>query len=333
MILQDLVRAKIQEIGTEAAAGFFGVSEARIKQWLTGSKPINLPAVEKVFDPEKFSQQKPVDAAWSGRQVAICLPVYREFHPLTNFCLMALLEREKMRVFTLSGDAFIAHCRNSLTAQFLDSETEWSFWLDSDLIVPIGNAGWFTRTTGFVMPDKFASFHTINRLMSHGKTLVGGVYYGRAPNGGKPLYSEAYHDAAEEKWIRSGPHDKIKPTRWIAAGCLLAHRKVFEDISAKFPHLHGHWWSSSEHDLVVKAKEAAAVLENANSPFDARARDAHALLKLGLATSERNSKMGMGEDVQLCIRAQQAGHTPHVDCGLLCGHVGGAVYGPKIKFL
>jgi hypothetical protein len=38
--------------------------------------------------------------------------------------------------------------------------------------------------------------------------------------------------------------------------------------------------------------------------------------------STRNSQLGMGEDVQFCIRAAQAGHQPHVDLGVMCGHLG-----------
>ena len=36
--------------------------------------------------------------------------------------------------------------------------------------------------------------------------------------------------------------------------------------------------------------------------------------------------LGVGEDVSFCLRAQAAGHVPHVDLGLRCGHVGNYVY-------
>jgi len=320
-VLQDLVRAKVSELGPEEAALFFDVSPLRAKQWRDGSKVISLNAVERCFDPTQFVETKPVEANWEGRQVAVCLPVYREFHPLAMFALLALFDRNKMRCFMQCGDAFVAHSRNALTAQFLDSEAEWSFWMDSDIIPPIGNAGWFNRTSGFALGDKFAGIHTINRLLSHNKSLIGGVYYGRAPGGGKPLYSEAFHDPGEEKWIRSGPHDKVKPTKWVAAGCTLIHRKVFEDIVTKFPHLKGQWWSSSEHDTVLKTSEALQALDGGNTAAAIEA------LKAGKAASDRNSKLGMGEDVQLCVRAAQVGHQPHVDCAILAAHVGGAVYG------
>ena len=40
----------------------------------------------------------------------------------------------------------------------------------------------------------------------------------------------------------------------------------------------------------------------------------------------------MGEDVTFCIRAAAAGHQPHVDLGLICGHQGSKIYGqPSMK--
>lgn len=328
--LTDLVKAKIQELGPEASAEFFGVTPRQIGQWANNSKQVSLAAVEKVFDPEKFKVPvAPLSAEWEGRRVAICLPAYKSFHPHMAFCIFSLLDRAKMRLFLLSGDALIAHTRNSLAKQFLDSEAEYSYWQDDDLLVPIGNADWFRRTTGWTwMPEKFAGLHTINRLMSHGKTCVGGTYFGRTEKA-KPMFAEGFHDFKEDAWIRQGPHDKLKPTRWFGFGCSLVHRNVFHDIVAKYPQLQGHWFSTSEHDVVARSKEALAVLNDSNVTPEARVQKASELVSSGLKLSEHNAKLGTGEDIIFLHRAAQAGHQPFIDCGLLCAHIGNKAYGPK----
>jgi hypothetical protein len=49
-------------------------------------------------------------------------------------------------------------------------------------------------------------------------------------------------------------------------------------------------------------------------------------LESALAVANFENPLGSGEDVSFCLRAQAAGHTPHVDLGLRCGHVGNYVY-------
>jgi hypothetical protein len=46
------------------------------------------------------------------------------------------------------------------------------------------------------------------------------------------------------------------------------------------------------------------------------------------ADSHRQSNLGMGEDVTFAVRAAEAGHPSWIDHGVVCGHVGSAVYGP-----
>lgn len=335
--LTELVLAKVRSLpSSEAAADFFGVSEALIAQWTKGSKVVSLAAVEKVFDPGAMPGMEMVqEARWEGKQVCIMMPSYKSSNPRTNFALMSMLDRTKMAVMVDWGDAFIAHSRNKLADQFLKTKIEWAYTVDDDMVVPFGNAQLFNLFTRFDFPPAAAGVHTINRLLSHGKTLVGGLYFGRWAHG-KAVYAEGSEDKVEEAFARRAPHNVCKPTKWVGTGCLLIHRTVFLDIEKKFPHLarnaegnFGHWFTSSEHDLKDATDKALAILNDSMASEAARITEAKKLILHGREQSKWHSGLGMGEDVTFCVRAAQSGHTPHVDFGVVCGHIGDKCYGPR----
>lgn len=333
--LRGLVMQKIRELGYPASADFFGVNEAVVRQWDKGDKPISIEAVEKVFTEPDFDMTgRSAEAQWDGKRVIMLLPFYKTTSPLTSFCLMGLLDKAKVSVIMSFGDAFIAHSRNKLAYQFLKTNVEYAFWVDDDMLIPFGNPEWFNAYTGFNLPPRFAGMHALNRLMSHNKTIVGGTYFGRRW-GGRPVYSEGASQKDEADFARRGPVDRIKPTRWVGTGALLTHRQVFLDIEKKFPELArindnpGHWFTSSEHDLLQASTEALDILNDERVAEKARLNQVRELLHKGRYHSMAHSKLGMGEDVQFCIRAAQAGHQPYVDLGLYCGHVGQYCYGPN----
>ncbi len=331
--LRNLVLAKIKELG-EGAPEFFGVGPVELAFWQNdGEIPVS--AVEKVFNPESFFKERIEEAHWAGKQVCILLPHYKSSNPVTYFSLLSMLDRTKMAVMLNFGDAFIAHTRNTLAENFLRSSMEWSLTVDDDMVLPCGNATWFNSLTGMNLPEQFAGMHTVNRLMSHGKTVVGALYFGRWKHG-KPVYAEGASQAAEEAYARRGPHDVCKPTKWVGTGCMLIHRKVFLDIEERFPHLarnpdgkFGHWFTSSEHDLRQATKAALETLNDDAASETSRVSKVKKLLEESQTRSRYHSSLGMGEDVTFCVRATQAGHQPHVDMGLLCGHMGNYVFGPQ----
>lgn len=268
-------------------------------------------------------------------KVAILLPWYKTTNPLTAFSIFSILDRRQMAVLLNFGDAFVAHTRNKLACAFLKTDMDWSLSIDDDMVIPCGKAGWFNSHTGFNLPEEFAGMNTINRLMSHKKTLVGALYFGRWSQG-KAVYGEAFSDKKEDAFARKGPYDVLKATRWVGTGCTLIHRSVFLDIEKEFPHLarnadgeKGHWFTSSEHDLRSSTQSAIDMLDDAGVPLEARVSEAKKLLLRGEHQTKHNSSLGMGEDVTFCIRAAQAGHQPHVDMGLVCGHMGHHVFGPR----
>lgn len=249
--------------------------------------------------------------------------------PRMAFSVMGLIHNGKGRTAEMLdfGDAFVVHSRNKLAAGFLQTKMEWMLTIDDDMVVPWGNAKLFNSFTRFNLAERFAGRNTLDRLLSHGKTLVGGLYFGRWRHG-KAMYGEG-SDPDELRYAKRGPYDLIKPTRWVGTGCMLIHRSVLLDIEKEFPHLArgkdgkgGQWFTSSEHDL----RQAFEVVKDWPN-----AEEAMKYLRAAAAKSKRHSSLGMGEDVQFCIRATQAGHQPYVDMGLLCGHIGSYCYGEPTK--
>jgi hypothetical protein len=211
--------------------------------------------------------------------------------------------------------------------------------IDDDMVVPFGNADWFkvhTRFTDF--PEKFLAWNAIDRLMSHGKTLVGALYFGRHPDG-PPVYNEGGASPQEAAYARRAPYDLIKPTRWVGTGCMLIHRSVFEDIEKKFPRLArggnkrgGNWFTSTEASILEQVDALMNRLQQ--TQLDGRAAyDAVAGLQAIQSHAAADNFLGYGEDVSFCFRAASAGHQPYVDMGLVCGHLGHCCYGPRNTYL
>jgi hypothetical protein len=268
------------------------------------------------------------------KKVMLTMPWHKSTNPMTAFCMMSLVDRRRTALLLNFGDAFVAHARNSCADILLSSKYDWMLTIDDDMLVPFGNAGWFNAHSGLALPEKFAGLHAMDRLLSHNKTLVGGLYFGRHKFG-PPLYSEGINNPQEMDYARKAPHDVCKPTKWVATGCLLIHRSVFEDIEKKFPRLGrnpgrkgGNWFSTSEHNSLDYIDQARSLFEKEGFSGETAHR-AFALLESAAAAGRSQSTLGMGEDVQFCMRAIAAGHQPYVDMGLVCGHIGHAVYGPR----
>lgn len=267
------------------------------------------------------------------KRVMLVLPWGKHTNPISAYAVAQLQDRRRVTTALNWGDAFVAHSRNSCADLFLASDKEWMLTIDDDMIVPFGNAEWYNAHTRFNFSEKFAGLNALDRLLSHGKTLVGALYFGRYP-GSFPMYGEGANEQ-EGNYARSGPHDVCKPTRWVGTGCMLIHRSVYEDIEKRFPRLArdgngkgGNWFSSSEHSIMDWVDKTRKMLST--GPMDGtKAMKAYEMLEAAHLEARSKSSLGMGEDVQFCIRAQEAGHQPHVDMGLIAGHIGHCVFGPK----
>lgn len=238
------------------------------------------------FCPAEWGQKK---AAWEGRDVCLCLPTYGPVAEAAFFSFMCIAMRYRMamRLEHRGGDSMIARSRNQLAKRFLRTDATWSIWIDSDMVVPFGAHGpFFTMTRMANLAQKYGNFHVIERLISHGKTMVGGCYWDRLgqgrliAGGSKPILSPI-------------PSDNLAAVDFVGTGCLAVHRKVFEDVAAKFPE--------------TMSDEA---LGN----------------ETGFFTPIQNEKRMMGEDESFAWRATQAGHPSYIDLGLICGHVGTQIH-------
>lgn len=270
----------------------------------------------------------------TGERVLIAMPWLKHTNPLTAFSVMGLHDPRRTGLLMNFGDAFVAHSRNRCADAFLRSSLEWMLMVDDDMMLPFGNAEYFNRHTGFDFPEQFAGMHTINRLLSHKKTLIGGLYFGRHPFG-PPMYCEGAKPDEADRVRANSPEDRIAPTAWVATGCMLIHRSVFLDIEKEFPVLarkpngkDGNWFTSSEHELRAGLAELEKELLGGPMTAEKGARALDRIVSLR-RSAEKSSSLGMGEDVQFCVRAKQAGHQPYVDFGLVCSHIGNAHYGPE----
>jgi hypothetical protein len=267
-------------------------------------------------------------------KVMIVLPWMKQTNPQTAFCVAQLTDKRRTASLLNFGDAFVAHSRNTCADLFLQSGLEYMLTIDDDMIVPFGNATWYNAHTGFNFPEPFAGFNAIDRLLSHKKTLVGALYFGRQPNGSKPVFNEGCSFKEIDADCRKTPRDELKPTKWVGTGCMLVHRNVFLDIEKRFPllargpsGLGGHWYSSSEHSAMEGIRKTMEMLSDGPMTGEKAAR-AHSILASVQAEARSNSCLGMGEDVSFCVRAAASGHQPYVDYGLVAGHIGHKVYGP-----
>jgi hypothetical protein len=267
------------------------------------------------------------------KKVMLTMPWQKHTNPVTAFSVMGLFDRRRCGRLLNYGDAFVAHTRNTCANLFLGTDLEWMLTIDDDMIVPFGDAKWFNAHTRFNLPPEFAGLNALDRLLSHGKTLVGALYFGRHELG-RPMYAEGANIPAEAEFARKAPMNLIKPTKWVGTGCMLVHRSVYLDLEKKFPRLArnggrgGQWFSTSEHTAMDWIDRARKMLSEGPMTGE-KAFKALEMLEKASSDAHANSSLGMGEDVQFCTRAKDAGHQPFVDMGLVCGHIGSCVYGPR----
>lgn len=268
------------------------------------------------------------------KKVMLAFPWQKSVHPLTAFSAFQLADRRRTTTALNFGDAFVAHSRNNIADAFLKSDSEWLLQIDDDMVVPFGNAKWFKAYTGWDwLTEKFASLNALDRLLSHKKTLIGGLYFAKHSRG-NPVFGEGNRPEIAA-YVRKGPHDEIKVTGWVGTGCLLAHRSVFLDIEKAYPRLArgpdgrgGNFFTSSEHKVMDGIKQVMDMLSTGPMDGPKAMRAYEALVGLNNDAS-RVSKLGVGEDVIFCRRAAEAGHQCFVDLGLLVGHVGACIFGTQ----
>lgn len=256
-------------------------------------------AHKETIDPAIIMKMRDVFFNFKGRDVCLCIPFLKQTNPGTAVAIAAIamdLGKERMSFKHQLGDGVIANSRNKLAEAFLkETNCPWSFWIDDDMIPPIGRSDLWKYMTHAPKnyPDKASGMHCVERLLSHKKYIVGGTYYGRTPEGA-PMFHEAMFDKEAHMAARNVV-DGIRKTDWVGTGCMLIHRQVFLDIQKTQP-------------------ELAPVTERSMTRAIRKEWDFFRM-------TETN-----GEDVSFCARARAAGHEIFIDTGLQVAHIGYASY-------
>lgn len=237
-------------------------------------------------------------------KVSIGVPYYGSFSgewTIQTITLAAGISREhELRDVIASGTMTADHNRNLITQEFLKSDAEWLFWIDSDTTVPIG---------------------ALNRLLAVGRTLVSGMYYGKnEPH--NPIAYHVYNGAFTpiDKSIR-WEYGELIPVDATGMGCMLTHRSVFEDIQKAYKvmqsdggsiHLihkddfveveSADGWQSGVVGNVLRQVVSEPKLEKLRFPF---------FMIEHIRT----------EDMFFFDKAARVGHKPVLDTSVECGHL------------
>jgi hypothetical protein len=205
-----------------------------------------------------------------------------------------LLKKYEMG-WNTQADTMITRSRNVLAKRFLESGCLWSLWLDADIAAPIKDPDWLRKMGATTIPNESCDFDVWERISSHRKAVVGGVYAGRWFHGQLIIQPEVKPRSHEDKLlanqIRNGHARGLAEVEWIGFGCALVHRDVFLEVQRRFP------------QLAPKSEF---------SPW-------------GYFDTEGD----IGEDEAFCQRVRACGIPIYLDTQLICGHVGRMSYFPE----
>jgi hypothetical protein len=314
----DLTRAILDHIAQlggekgEECQKFYERSQQTLKNWCQNPATIPLGAILKflnrapeisddiieILEPHFDADQEGGSWSYPNRgktNVMVCAPILER--PTLPFMWTLLYLAKKYELgFDVQADTRIERSRNVLAQRFLKSGALWSLWIDCDMAAPIANGNWFRWITGSTnIANESCEFDVLERLLSHRKAIVGGVYASRQYNGRLVIQPEIKPRHHEDKilanQIRRGQGQGLAGVDWLGFGCALVHREVFLDVQRKFPDL--------------------APLDEM-SPW----RFFHVL-------------GDEGEDEAFCNRVRACSIPIWLDTQLICGHLGNMAFMPE----
>lgn len=288
-VVEEEARIEVEENDFEFDAIEPVVEEAPVEEVVVEKKKPAKKSKNPIVETRSQEGLPSYRCEFEGRDIFVGFPCYKTTNPVTAFALIAMaldFGRDKIRFDMAIGDSKIEHARNRLAHKFLETDAKWLLMLDDDIIPCIGRPEWSRYWVQNLrgVPDLPLKRHVLHRLMGAGKTLVGASYFGRQEGGALMASDQSLAPRARAY------DDAVVEVDWVATGCMLVHRNVFEDIREKFG-----------DDLKIKVPDYDY---DYFRPFDS----AH------------------GEDVSFCKRAKQAGHQPHLDLGLPVAHLGYKTY-------
>ncbi len=174
-------------------------------------------------------------------KIALLCPIAQLVEPLVFKHTLAMVSNASHHGIEISNvgttDRMLIHqARNVLAKEFLDTECQWAFWMDSDQIFPADTISVLLRTA-----------------QELGAEFVTGVYYQRlgqhnpvlwlkdpVTTEGKHIYEAAkerkdYNETYTHHYVAPGLNAK-KPFRADVCGfgCVLVHRNVLENMKPPY---------------------------------------------------------------------------------------------------
>jgi hypothetical protein len=305
----------ILELGGEKSEDcqkFFDRGQQTIANWCRNPSTIPLGAIEKFLQKtpevrddiievlEPHFEYDGQDGTWSlpnrGKtSLMVCMPIMGK-PDLPFFWAMLYLAKKYECGFDVQADTMIVRSRNMLAKRFLQSGCQWSLWVDCDIAPPIARPGYFRwLTASEQISNQSCEFDFFERLYSHRKPIVGGVYASRRYRGGLVIQPEIKPRSHEDKLlanqIRRGQGQGLAGVEWIGFGCVLVHREVFLEVQRRFPQL------APQEEL---------------APW----RFFH-------------PEGDEGEDEAFCQRVRAVSVPIWLDTQLICGHVGNMAFMPE----
>lgn len=316
-VIPDLNKAildAVELLGESEAAAYFQTTVVVVRKWKEGKQTPNIrhlqilladpeaqaiPEVKSTVECFTRTNVETGDYFYTGGKpkvpLMICMAIKGDMSPAVHHAHMFYQKRWDIN-YGQKADTLLVAARNQLVDWFLETTNEYMLMMDSDVLPPIGNASWFKDHTKWTnCRETAAEFDLIQRLLSHGKEIVGASYPGRSI--GMAMINQpdlnprpGTNDKEIAKAIRKQTARGLVECDWIPAGCMLVRRNVFESVKKRFPNLaprgkdqHWNWFG---HDNTA------------------------------------------GEDVAFCLRARQSGHKIYLDTELTCGHIGRFCYTP-----
>lgn len=296
--IAGLVIDKVNQLGPQKAADYFGVSIPTVHAWKGLKNMPSLAAGQMVLN-EHLNVHPPEIWNITGKRVLILMPIYRTINGLTHSTLFinyANYGPEKIG-FLPKFRTLISEARNMLVDMALKTDSEWFIFVDDDQCLPCGN-GAMLRSIGCNLPEPNASYNAISRIMSHPSEakIVAALYFGRNESHRAQVanaFDSTSEDARYHAILRTGGEYPLEEVRFAGMGFMRIHRSVFETMRAR------------ADELFPQIKPVRP--------------DRH----WGYFTPEGPDR---GEDMTMCMRAKMVGFSTFLDPSLLIGHCGDKIF-------
>ena len=313
--LVGMILSFVKHYGIKKSADFFAKDESTIRRWESGKVKPEIDALQRILDRsgkalERFTRvQESVNASEgtlfmpATRQklsVVVCTPVKGMLHWLVDWCRISVAKNYELG-YSVQPETIIDRARDLVAQEFMNSGHTWSLWWDDDVVPTMGNPLWFQKVSGCEhVTEQTGSYQFVERLLSHNRPFVGGVYSGRVAHGPLVIQPELNPRNERDKKlsdaIRKNQVKGLEEVDWLAAGLSLIHRGVFERVRKKFPELEP-----------PKAPEGEKQI-----PFPYFIRTPT-----------------QGEDVAFCSRVKACGIKMFLDTELFAMHIGYAGFLPE----